>query len=92
MSMVTIDRLVIPIKIKLKEFFNKQQFFDAPMEKVYSIIVSSEVIKNIDKVHFIFKKRYFERIFATIREEISKLLEKQVDSLKKKKDVTILVT
>lgn len=37
------------------------------MAKAYSLIVESELCRNMGKVHFIFKKRYFERIFATIR-------------------------
>ncbi len=57
--MVIIDRLVLPLKIQLKTFFNRQTFFDSQMERVYNMIVESEICRNMSKVHFIFKKRYF---------------------------------
>ena len=38
-------------------------------------------------VHFIFKKRYYERIFTTIREEICKMLVREVEKTKKPKQI-----
>lgn len=58
-SMVIIDRLVLPLKIQLKIFFDKQKFFEAQMERAYSLIIESDIYKNMPKVHFIFKKRYY---------------------------------
>ena len=56
--MVIIDRLVAPLSIQLKISFNQQQFFTAKTEKAYALIISSEIHKNMNFVHFIFKKRY----------------------------------
>jgi hypothetical protein len=66
-SMVIIDHLVAPLSIQLKIAFNQQTFFSAQMEKAYLLILHSEVHQNMKLVHFIFKKRYYERIFATLR-------------------------
>ena len=38
-------------------------------------------------MHFIFKKRYYERIFSTLREEVCKMLVKEVEGHKKPKDI-----
>jgi hypothetical protein len=37
------------------------------MQDVYNIIKNSEMFKNMEKVHFIFVKRYYEKVFSTLR-------------------------
>lgn len=65
--MVVIDKLVLPLKIQLKIFFDKQKFYSASMEETYRLIIKSEIYQNMSNIHFILKRRYYERIFSTIR-------------------------
>jgi hypothetical protein len=66
--MIVIDKIVLPLKIQLKIYFEKQGFYTASMEDAYKKIVESGIVGHVKNVHFIFKKRYFERIFATLKE------------------------
>ncbi len=57
--MVIIDKLVLPIKIQFKIFFDKQKFYTASMEEAYRLILKSELYQNCNNVHFVLKKRYY---------------------------------
>lgn len=57
--MVIIDKLVLPIKIQFKIFFDKQKFYTASMEEAYRLILKSELYQNFNNVHFVLKKRYY---------------------------------
>ncbi len=57
--MIVIDKLVLPLKLQLKIFFEKQGFYTASMEDVYNKIVQSGLKDHTKHAHFIFKKRYF---------------------------------
>ena len=57
--MIVIDKLVLPLKLQLKIYFEKQNFYTASMEDAYKKIVESKIRENTKYSHFIFKKRYF---------------------------------
>lgn len=72
--MIIIDKLVLPLKLQLKLYFEKQGFYGVNMEEVYKKIISSKICEYAKFAHFIFKKRYYERIFGCIKEEICRSL------------------
>lgn len=90
--MVVVDKLVLPLKIQLKIYFEKQSFYSASLEEAYRRIADSGVKEYARQAHFVFRKRYWERVFGIIREEICRMLEKEARKMgKKKPDLTKLL-
>jgi hypothetical protein len=58
----------MPLKLQLRLHFEQQPFFTVQLEHAYKLITSSTACASTGKLHFIFQKRCFERIFALLRE------------------------
>ena len=76
---------MLPLKIQFKIYFEKMNFHNFSMEEVYRLIGKSELQQMMPQVHFILRKRYYERLFAALKEAIFKLLEKEAKNTKKKR-------
>jgi hypothetical protein len=57
--MIVVDKLVLPLKIQLKIYFEKQTLYSASLEDAYRKIAESGVREHTKNAHFIFRKRYF---------------------------------
>lgn len=57
--MIVIDKMVLPLKLQLKIYFEKQNFYTASMEDAYKKIVESKIRENTRYAHFVLKKKYF---------------------------------